>query len=283
MRDMTKNRLRPLAFTMTFLSMSVFAQPTITGVSRADNFHRFYTGASDGSGLMAHGGVISFAVSVGSPSISANTSDYLYIVAWSDDSTQQFLAADLLVDDGVDTNDMSTSSPLWEVYPTGVDIDDISSPALADVALQISGVTSWANVSRSPIGNISNPGNNIGDAIWFDSGAQSSTCSGAINVGAPFCPGFDHQEYLIFRHPIVFSTDLDMDGLPSSSDNCPFIANVDQSDLDGDAIGDVCDPMPNGGGGSGGNPPTVGYQFVPAFLFLLSTAILGLITRRRSA
>jgi subtilisin-like proprotein convertase family protein len=36
-------------------------------------------------------------------------------------------------------------------------------------------------------------------------------------------------------------TDTDGDGIPDSTDNCPSIANVDQSDLDNDNIGDVCD------------------------------------------
>lgn len=36
-------------------------------------------------------------------------------------------------------------------------------------------------------------------------------------------------------------TDADIDGVEDDIDNCPMIANPDQADFDGDAIGDVCD------------------------------------------
>jgi hypothetical protein len=36
--------------------------------------------------------------------------------------------------------------------------------------------------------------------------------------------------------------DLDGDGIPNLSDNCPLAANPSQADLDGDASGDACDP-----------------------------------------
>jgi hypothetical protein len=38
--------------------------------------------------------------------------------------------------------------------------------------------------------------------------------------------------------------DLDCDGVPDGSDNCPTVANADQANEDGDRFGDVCDPCP---------------------------------------
>jgi hypothetical protein len=38
------------------------------------------------------------------------------------------------------------------------------------------------------------------------------------------------------------SPDRDGDGIPDSADNCPDVPNVDQVDVDGDKIGDACDP-----------------------------------------
>jgi putative Ig domain-containing protein/von Hippel-Lindau disease tumor suppressor protein/thrombospondin type 3 repeat protein len=40
--------------------------------------------------------------------------------------------------------------------------------------------------------------------------------------------------------------DTDGDGVPDAVDNCPTVPNPDQSDLDGNGIGDVCDAAPLG-------------------------------------
>ncbi|MFH1591227.1 MAG: MopE-related protein [archaeon] len=42
--------------------------------------------------------------------------------------------------------------------------------------------------------------------------------------------------------------DTDLDGIPDDSDNCPFMPNHAQKDLDGDSLGDVCDPDTDGDG-----------------------------------
>ena len=39
--------------------------------------------------------------------------------------------------------------------------------------------------------------------------------------------------------------DVDGDGVPDESDNCPFVANTDQLDGDGDGVGDACDNCPD--------------------------------------
>ncbi len=50
-------------------------------------------------------------------------------------------------------------------------------------------------------------------------------------------------------NPVV--ADTDGDGIPDGSDNCPTIFNPGQGDLDGDLIGDLCDPDADGDGING--------------------------------
>ena len=46
--------------------------------------------------------------------------------------------------------------------------------------------------------------------------------------------------------------DADADGVADATDNCPATANTDQSDVDQDGLGDVCDTSKSRGGRSGG-------------------------------
>lgn len=46
----------------------------------------------------------------------------------------------------------------------------------------------------------------------------------------------------------ALSRDTDEDGVPDSSDNCPSVSNANQSDMDKDGTGDLCDPDIDGDG-----------------------------------
>lgn len=63
--------------------------------------------------------------------------------------------------------------------------------------------------------------------------------NGGFNNGVPICA---------FDEVTVRIKDTDADGRGDPYDNCPTVANVDQANLDGDALGDVCDPDQDGDG-----------------------------------
>ena len=56
-----------------------------------------------------------------------------------------------------------------------------------------------------------------------------------------------HTMYLV-RLSASGAVDSDLDGVADAADSCPAIANADQSDLDGDTLGDLCDDDMDGDG-----------------------------------
>ena len=70
--------------------------------------------------------------------------------------------------------------------------------------------------------------------------------------------------------------DSDVDGVVDDSDNCPYAANADQLDTDGDSLGDACDV----GGDALPDNPTRSVARVPTMptrSLLLLTGLLGLL------
>lgn len=55
----------------------------------------------------------------------------------------------------------------------------------------------------------------------------------------------DTADNILFTESfVVLESDLDQDGIPNSMDNCVDVPNPNQTDTDGDGLGDVCDPSP---------------------------------------
>jgi len=63
----------------------------------------------------------------------------------------------------------------------------------------------------------------------------------AGNLGGPMV---NNLAIFLNKYPpssLVLGNDLDGDGIPNATDNCPCTPNVDQSDSDHDGVGDACD------------------------------------------
>lgn len=74
----------------------------------------------------------------------------------------------------------------------------------------------------------------------------------------------------LYPPDVVVGPDIDRDGVIDSTDNCPWLANIDQDDSDGNGLGDACDAWVGSAGGSGG----------VSLLFLLG--LLGATVLRRA-
>ena len=76
--------------------------------------------------------------------------------------------------------------------------------------------------------------------------AFSAICPATDQRGVPrpFGAGCDIGSY----ESDVLVPDADDDGVPDAVDNCPSVANADQTNSDGDSLGDACDPDANGDG-----------------------------------
>jgi hypothetical protein len=82
------------------------------------------------------------------------------------------------------------------------------------------------------------------DGFFSDQfGASVAVCENAV-VGAPLDddPFFNTGSAYIFDLGPAEQTDTDGDGIGDNSDNCPAVANPGQEDYEGDGVGDACDP-----------------------------------------
>ena len=78
------------------------------------------------------------------------------------------------------------------------------------------------------------------------------------DVALPPVPGqptqvvFDPDLWILKTLNLVTLADTDADGVPNTADNCTGVSNPVQEDLDGDGLGDVCDPDLDGDGRANG-------------------------------
>jgi MYXO-CTERM domain-containing protein len=124
---------------------------------------------------------------------------YLYIAAWSDNSSAQGLLADLQIN-GID---YSSGNAAWQVYRTNVDRGDgDAEPTLAEMAQYVldANTSAFGNTWETPaVGGI-----NGSQAPWaMVPGINSQTARwmwvNNPNQPDPFSPGTGYGEMLVFR------------------------------------------------------------------------------------
>ncbi|MEU8224876.1 PxKF domain-containing protein [Kribbella sp. NPDC048915] len=74
-------------------------------------------------------------------------------------------------------------------------------------------------------------------------GAAEGTVTATITTNTAGPGTFKNNVQIPVRitNPVVTAPDADQDGVPDASDNCQAVANADQANADGDALGDACD------------------------------------------
>ncbi len=248
----------------------------VSGNVLADDYHALFTsaaGALQMTGPTGHG----TSGSETNYRVFQTDGEYLYVAAWSDDAVAQGLLAELLVDGVM----LTSGDPQWQVYATGMDLDSDTPPTLTEMsdAIDFAGVSqTWTAPAVGPQ-NMPNNGpalplnGEITDQahwIWHDSGKRVISVLSPGGPGSPpFEPGFNHDEFLIFRIP-----------LPAAAQRVTVVADESVQEVDFGNIERI--PLPDGDDriyGLGGNDALYGDNLILNPLYMsvgtLSDQIFG--------
>jgi cysteine-rich repeat protein len=176
------------------------------------------------------------------------------LVAFSRDAATGLLAPSQLFRDGVNGVDGLHTANFAVVAPDGskvfvMGLDDDAVAVFRRVA------TGCGNGSLDP-GETCDDGNEIdGDCCTASCtlDPEGSACSGGACDGTGIChegstTTISSTTTMVSTTSTTTSTtipcdDADGDAICAASDNCPSVANPEQTNLDGDGLGDPCDPV----------------------------------------
>jgi len=168
---------------------------TITSTIAVDNNYALFYGTASKVSLVGSGQGWKAEIHTFTPT----TTDYIYIVGWSDHSAAQGLLAKF----ASDRKTISTGDSAWQVYPTNVTWVGTAPPSTDDLSVQIQkadDTNAWLSTyigsknGMSPWGTVQGISETT-KWIWHESGQ----CAGS---GSPLIGSCNHEEYLIFRLPV---------------------------------------------------------------------------------
>ncbi|MBI1742849.1 hypothetical protein HYR54_07240, partial [Candidatus Acetothermia bacterium] len=202
-----------LALAVVFGSFSVaYAQTPVRAAIWVDNFHIVCTGTAIAI-TSCSPSVVSYPAVRSNYLFSVNPNEYIYVVAWSDDSTQQgFLGKFVYANTGAPI--AATGDPVIEVCATGDNLDTPTAPTNTAISAKLA-TCAWGSPAVGPsppflswgLPPASVPGLSSARWIWHDAGPLA-TGSGCGDPNRPFKGDCNHQEYLIFRIPAPCCVDL---------------------------------------------------------------------------
>jgi len=178
----------------------------VTGHITCDNETFMFTANGESPGMQLQSAGV-HACWPHAEAVNFTSSDrFLYLACWSDDYAAQGLLLDFTITSGSGVIQAFSGSPLWKVAPGDSNISGCSTPPEADIASAMARRIPTLSFVDVAVGCANPPVNadcygrwghlpEISPAalwMWFDSGQQTGP-------NAPFEPGFNHREFLVFR------------------------------------------------------------------------------------
>ena len=188
------------------LAASVARAYTVTGAITCDNETLMFTSDREEAGMQLHFTGV-HACWPGAQVVNVSSTDrFLYLACWSDDIAAQGLLHDFTISSPFGQLQAFSGNPLWKVAPADANITGCSSPSEDMIAGGMAIRIPYAVFVDVAVGCANPPPGQdcygrwgpvaaiSGSArwMWFDSHLQTSP-------NAPFEPGFNHREFLIFR------------------------------------------------------------------------------------
>jgi len=199
---MHKNLIATVTAIVGSAAASAASASVISATITADNHYAIYARSAGITSLIG-GNEIGPAGSPGTYNWSLpethtfDTPDTIYIAVWSDDRVAQGLLAELNLGGGLF---LRTGDARWEVYPTGINLNDMSPyPTAGEIDGHVANADANSLWQTPHAGDINHASTGPWGMIPGISSETRWTWGNPANVGDPLRGGANHDELQIFR------------------------------------------------------------------------------------